>query len=303
MEQRNHYQETLNASYKANWRIEDIIGGDKRLNFERPFMPEALARVGGLDFLSPREKIVLNQIRGHGYLAMFGLVENTILPFVVDQARGHVHGEDYQMRALLNFAGEEAKHIHLFNRFEAEFKAGFGSECRMIGPAEAIASEILAHHPLSVGLLILAVEWMTQSHYLDSVRDDQALDPLFKELLRRHWTEEAQHARLDTLMVEEIAAGCTAEEIEAAVDGMLEIGGFIDNGLRQQVEFDIEAFGEATGRKLNAEETELFATTQLQAQRWTFIGSGITHRAFLGTLGKLTMTGRAKVEQAAVAFR
>jgi len=63
-----NYQETLAASVKANWRIEDIIGGDKRLDFTKPFMPESLARVQSLDFLSDDEKVLLNQIRGFGYL-------------------------------------------------------------------------------------------------------------------------------------------------------------------------------------------------------------------------------------------
>ena len=40
-----NYQETLAASVKANWRVEDIIGGDKRLDFTKPFMPDSLARV------------------------------------------------------------------------------------------------------------------------------------------------------------------------------------------------------------------------------------------------------------------
>ena len=31
--------------------------------------------------------MTLNQIRGHEYLAMFGLVEEFILPYVVDHAR------------------------------------------------------------------------------------------------------------------------------------------------------------------------------------------------------------------------
>ena len=54
-----NYQETLAASVKANWRIEDIIGGDKRLDFTKPFMPESLARVVSLDFLSAEEKTLL----------------------------------------------------------------------------------------------------------------------------------------------------------------------------------------------------------------------------------------------------
>ena len=58
------YEASLVASQKVNWRIEDIIGGDKRLDFSKPFMPESLARVELLDFLSMDEKRTLNQIRG-----------------------------------------------------------------------------------------------------------------------------------------------------------------------------------------------------------------------------------------------
>ena len=82
-----NYQETLAASVKANWRVEDIIGGDKRIDFTRPFMPDSLARVNAIDFLHGVEKILLNQIRGYGYLYTFGLVEEFILPFVLDHVR------------------------------------------------------------------------------------------------------------------------------------------------------------------------------------------------------------------------
>ena len=101
-----NYQETLAASVKASWRIEDIIGGDKRLDFTKPFMPDSLARVNAIEFLSDDEKILLNQIRGYGYLWTFGLVEEFILPFVLDHARPQLSQDDYRTRALLEFASE-----------------------------------------------------------------------------------------------------------------------------------------------------------------------------------------------------
>src|SRR5215510_11639587 len=188
---RYSYRATLATARKVNWRIEDIIGGDKRLDFSKPFMPESLARVEPLDFLSSDEKRTLNQIRGAAYLGIFGLVEEFILPFVLDHARPQLQGDDYRVRALLQFAGEEAKHIHLFKRFREEFKRGFGHDCAVIGPPEAISQAVLAHDPLAVALTILHIEWMTQRHYIDSVKDDQSLDPQFKSLLKHHWMEEA----------------------------------------------------------------------------------------------------------------
>ena len=103
-----NYQETLAASVKANWRVEDIIGGEKRLDFTRPFMPDSLARVNSMEFLSSDEKILLNQIRGYGYLSTFIIVEEFILPFVLDHVRP-LNEDDYRTRALLQFASEEAK--------------------------------------------------------------------------------------------------------------------------------------------------------------------------------------------------
>ncbi|HEX4998745.1 MAG TPA: hypothetical protein VFY29_10990 [Terriglobia bacterium] len=278
------YEAALAASDQVNWRVEDLIGGDKRLDFTRPFMPESLARVEALDFLSAKERLVLNQIRGHDYLYIFGLVEEFILPFVLDQARPMLHGNNARVRAFLNFASEEAKHIDLFKRFRTDFLASFGSHCDVIGPPEAIAQAILSKHPLAVALVILHIEWMTQRHYLDSVLHDDGLDPQFKSLLQHHWMEEAQHAKLDTLMVHAISDACTEEERANAIDGYLEIGGILDAGLMQQVQFDFEALQRATGRAFTPEETDRFFAIQQQATRWTYRGTGMSHKNFLSTV-------------------
>src|SRR5262245_36390428 len=287
MKSRYNYKDTLESGEKVAWRVEDIIGGDKRLDFNRPFLPESLARVDSMDFLTSEEKLLLNQIRGYGYLYTFGLVEEFILPFILDHVRPHLHGDDYRTRALLRFAGEEAKHIQLFKEFATEFKRGFRVPCNAIGPAEEIARAVLSHHPLGVALVILQIEWMTQRHYLDSVRDDRALDPQFKSLLRHHWMEEAQHAKLDTLMAEALSDNCSTAEIEKGISEYAAIGGLFDGGFRQQVEFDMHSFQRATGRMLNQAEQERFRSIQTQAIRWTFLGSGMTHPKFLETVGDL----------------
>jgi hypothetical protein len=296
------YQQTLVASQKANWRIEDIIGGDKRLGFTQPLMPESFARVEELSFLSPAEKLKLNQIRGFDYLCSFGLVEEFILPFVLDHARPQLQGDDYRVRAFLAFAAEEAKHIYLFKKFRAEFEAGFGTECLFIGPPDAIAEKILAHDPLAVALVILHIEWMTQRHYLDSIKDAKGIDPQFESLLRHHWMEEAQHAKLDTLMVESMAEGRSEAELEKALDEYLEIGGFLDAGFRQQAEFNLENLCRSTGRALTEDERAEFMTKQHQALRWTFLGSGMTHPNFLTTLERLSPRLLQRIEEVAPVF-
>ena len=297
-----NYQETLAASAKVNWRIEDIIGGDKRLDFTKPFMPESLARVESLDFLTRDEKILLNQIRGYGYLYTFGVVEEFILPFVLDHVRPHLNEDDYRTRALLQFASEEAKHIQLFKKFAEEFKAGFVTFCETIGPPEEIGKAVLSHGPLGVALVILGIEWMTQQHYLESVRDDEDLDPQFKSLLRHHWIEEAQHTKLDTLMVQALTDNRSAKEIDRGISDYWAIGVLIDSGIPQQVEFDLQALQRAAGRTFNEAEQEQFRAIQRQAQRWTYLGSAMTHPQFLQTVGEISADARTQIEEMAQAF-
>lgn len=296
------YKETLAASEKIRWKVEDLIGGSKKLDFTRPFMPESLAPTEPLSFLSPPEKLILNQIRGNTYLCIFGIVEEFILPFVMDHTRPQLAADDYEVRSLLRFAEEEAKHIHLFREFRKEFDAGFGNPCAVIGPPQDVAREVLSHDPFAVAIAIMQIEWMTQRHYLDSVKDDRGLDPLFKSLLKHHWMEEAQHAKIDTMMVLSMAQTRTKQQIEQAIGEYLQIGAFLDNGLKQQVEFDLESWSRATGRTLTPSEAQTFREVQLRANRWTYLGSGMTHENFLAALENIQPAARKKIESIAPSF-
>ena len=296
------YQGVLETSERIHWRIEDIIGGDKRLDFAKPFMPESLAQVDGLSFLSSEEKKVLNQIRGHEYLAMFGLVEEFILPFAIDHAKAQLSGEDFRVRALLQFAGEEAKHIHLFKEFRRDFQQGFNNRCDFIGPAEDVKKFVLSHSPLGVGIAILHIEWITLRHYVEAVRDNQQLDLQFKSLLKHHWLEESQHAKLDTLIVEELAANATDKEIDQALQEYAGIGAFIDNGIQQQTEFNVEAFIAATGKTLAKRERREMTDAVLKGMRWTYLGTGMTHPNFLATVETIRPEARQQIEAMAPAY-
>ena len=172
----------------------------------------------------------------------------------------------------------------------------------MIGPPESVAAEVLRHDPLSVALVILQIEWMTQGHYIDSIRDDGGIDPLFGSLLRHHWMEEAQHAKLDTLMVEALLEGRDAASVEQALDGYLEIGAFLDDGLKAQTEFNLAAFERAAGRSLDAATRAQFLVEQHQALRWTYLGSGMSHPRFRATLSAISPAASDRIAAVASAF-
>ncbi len=297
------YQSALEASLRINWKIEDVIGG-MTFDFSKPFLPEALAGVDGIECLNAEEKLKLNHIRAFTYLYLFGLVEEYIVPAVIDHAGTAAHGDDYEMRALLRFAEEESKHIQLFKWFVKEFEKGFGTPCGAIGPATEIAAAILRHGKLGVFLTTLHIEWFTQRHYVESVRNNAAeqLDPLFCSLLKHHWLEESQHAKLDTLIVDKIARELQPQEIETGVDDYMDIGKMLDGGLAAQVQLDIESLQRATGRTFTVEEKAAITQEQTKAYRWTFLLSGMSHPNFDRSLRELSAQGHERVSQLARAI-
>lgn len=296
------YKDALQTSERIGWKVEEIIGGEKQLDFTKPFMPESLARLEPLGFLTEDERLKLNQIRGHEYLSMFGLVERFILPYVMDHARPQLNEDDYKVRALLQFATEEAKHIHLFKRFREEFEAGFGSDCAVIGPPEEVSRFVLGHSPLGVGITVLHIEWMTLRHYIESIRDDTGLDAQFKSLLKRHWLEESQHTKLDTLIVESLVQGARREEIDEAFDEYAEVGAFLDRGLEQQAALNVESFVAATGKQLSKNERAQLVDGLWSGMRWTYLGTGMSHPNFLDTVGSINPQARTRIERMAPQF-
>jgi hypothetical protein len=294
------YQSTFRRSLQVNWQVDDIIGGEKTLDFRKPFLPAVWVDADALDFLSEKEQLVVNHIRAHSYLNLFGFVEEYIVPFVVEHVQGRIHkAAPEELRALLHFAEEEVKHIQLFQRFCQEFRSGFGSTCDVLASPETVAAAILSKSPLGAALSILHIEWMTLLHYVSSARDNVDIDPQFSSLLRHHWLEESQHAKLDTMIVEAIAQPLSEREIQESIDDYLAIGGMLDEGLAAQMEMDIASFTRATGRTLSEDEAKRYREVQQRSYRKTFLTSGMRHNKFQSVLAAISPEGANKVSKVA----
>ena len=165
-----------------------------------------------------------------------------------------------------------------------------------------MAEVVRSKSKLAVMVLTAIIEWFTQLHYIEHVRDDSDLDGLFRDLLRYHWLEEAQHAKMDTLLIGEVAEDLTLDERERAIDEVLELGGAIDGLLGQQIAMNIEALEKATGRTFTAAEKEEITTETQRACRWTFLVSGLQHPNIVKAVGELTTEGPGKIEGVAAAL-
>jgi hypothetical protein len=291
------YKSILHDAIKVDWQVADLIGGNKQLDFTKPFLPEALVGSDAIECLTAREKLLLNQIRGKSYLHLFVLVEEFIIPMVLEQFQRKGYHDVDAMHALLCFAEEEGKHIHLFQSFATEFDRGFKTSCVGLEAQEEIAKQILAYHPLSVLLLTLQFEWTTQSHYLESIRDNHAenLDRCFSDLLKYHWLEEAQHTKLDTLLLSELVPMMSDREIETAIEDYLKLVTMLDDILMAQIQLDLVSLQAAIARPLTTANLEEIQSHQAQAYRWAFLCTGLTHPNFVKVLNDISPTLKTRV--------
>lgn len=300
------YESTWQESQQVNWRVEDLIGPDKPMNFNRPFLPDNMVGVADLTCLNSQEKLLLNHIRGNSYLHLFILVEAFIVPTVVDQVRRIGHSNGPATQALLGFAEEEGKHICLFQEFMKALEQGFHHHCDCVGPLDDIAQEILTYPPLSVLLLTLQFEWTTQIHYLESIRHQaQELDPRFCDLLKHHWMEEAQHTKLDTLLVQELVETMASDELDKAIADYFELVQLLEQTLMTQAQLDVTSLVKllaepsANPHMLTQKEQQTLYATQTQAYRWAFLCAGIAHPNFVQVLEHISPQAKDRAIQLA----
>jgi len=243
----------ISSSEKVAWTIESVLGPDARFDLKRPLLPDSLANVAGISCLNDAERLTLNHIRGHAYLYLFSFVEEYIIATAVRHSSAEVFGDHTALRALLRFAEEEVKHQEMLRRACRLFKQSFGHDCEVLPNPQAVAEVILSHKPMAVLLITLHLEIMTQQHFVESFRKGAAdeLDPLFRQLLRHHWLEEAQHAKIDILELHKLAADATPELREQSIDDYIKIVGALDGLLGQQAKNDVATLAKVLGRKFS----------------------------------------------------
>jgi 6-pyruvoyl-tetrahydropterin synthase len=292
-----NYKSCIQNSEKVSWRISDVLPENATLDYSKKFLPEALSGDRALSFLSPSERLALNQIRGNSYLYLFRFVEEYIIAMVIQHIDAEVFGDEDILRALLRFAEEETKHQQLFAKFGELFTHSFGVPVGVAGNPEEVAGFIMQKSSMAVLVMTLHIELFTQHHYTASVRDNEAegLDPLFKSMLKYHWLEESQHARIDALELDRLANDSTAAMRLKAVDEYIEILHAFDGLLLGQVQLDIESLRAKTGRVLNSDEREKFIKAQHRSYRYVFLVLGLTNPTFAKYLAAFCPESAPKV--------
>jgi hypothetical protein len=295
------YTDVLANSKKVAWTEDEFLAG-RSFDLSKRFLPNSLSGVDNIDCLNEEEKLKLNQIMGNAYLHLFAFVEEFIVPTVAGAAIDSPYGDEVRQRSLIRFSEEELKHQELFRRSIRMFTDQFGVTPQLIPGREEVASVVRSKSRLAVLVLIDVIEWFVQVHYTEHVLNKTDLDGLFRDLLKHHWLDEAQHAKIDTMLIAEMVEAMPMAEREAAIDEVLELGGAIDGLLQQQIGMNIDALEVATGRiYTEAERADMTAQT-LRAWRWTFLVSGLEHPNVVKLVEQITDEGPAKVRAVAQAL-
>lgn len=278
------FRTCVENSERVAWRLDDVFARDAVLDFTRPFLPEALLPTARLEFLEPHERRKLNQIGAKAYMNLFGFVEVYIEAMAIEHAQAALFGDRDEMRALTRFTDEEVKHQELFARYCAAFDRDFGSPCEVLANAYDVAQIILAKSPLCVLLVTLHIEQMTQQHYVEAVKDSTEIDPLNAEILRNHWLEESQHARIDALLLQRLAVAASSETRTTAHEEYLGVLEAFDGLLGAQAAMDVASLERVLGRALTTEQRAAAIANQHSGHRKTFIHYGMVNPLVLETI-------------------
>ena len=293
------YKSCVEGSEKVSWTLDAVFPEGTPLDFTRPFLPEALAPTRALAFLQADEQRALNQIAGNAYLNLFAFVEEFIIATVVKHTHAELFGDHIAIRALSRFTDEEVKHQQLFARYQASFERDFGVKCGVLEEAAAVAGVILSKSPIAVILMTLHIELMTQQHYTESVRDDGGLDPLFAKLLKQHWLEESQHARIDALELKKLVEPATAEAISVGFKDYMDLLDAVCGLLGKQAEMDVPSLEKKLGKTFSDDQRKQIVATQLKGYVKTFVHVGMTHPQFVDIIKRLDASAASSVGEKA----
>jgi hypothetical protein len=273
------YADSLKNAYAVNWRIEDILGGHA-FDPKYRWLPPALSATRRLSALDEDDRRRLTQVEMAAYAHLFAYVEEFIAPKMLTLAKDHQLAERDAFDALTNFAAEEVKHMNLFREVRRMVNEALGFDTALVGGQAETARFVLSKSTGAMLLLTDAIEWFTQLHFKDAIRDDDGLDPLTRRVFRAHWQEEAQHARIDHLETMRAFGGMTEAEREVAIDDLIVLVAGVDGLLQQQSRLDLENFERLRGQALLPGVRDEVEREILRAKRWTFIESGVTHPRF-----------------------
>ncbi len=295
------YAKCLANAQKINWDIDEDVIRSRTLNTAHKYLPDGLSRVHELTFLTQQEQRFLSQVQGRTYAYIFALAERCINAKLMELGQEHALGDQQALSALIQFSQEELKHQRLFERLEAMAADAMPAGYRMTANPNDVARSMLSRSTWAFMGLTCDIEIFTQLHYKQSIQNDDNLSPLYKDVFRFHWLEEAQHATLDELEWQRIHDGLTSAEVDQGVDDLIALVAGFDEVLQGQAAADADYFIHCCGRSFTGHEQVAIHRGVLKAYRWQYIVSGVQIERFQRELTRKVNDAQMKRIQDALA--
>jgi len=295
------YASIVAASEKVAWTVDDIFR-DRRFDASKPMVPASWVRTQALAFLTDQDQRTLNHCRAFSYAHLNGNYEEFIPLHLTGIVQQDWHDDRAHLRALLRFGDEEMKHQQLFRRTETVLEASCGHPFGRYfdddkARVTAFTNAMLQYPPLPRFLLLLAFEFGTRRHYVESMqeRTEASGDPLYVEVLKAHWLEETQHVKSAMLEVAQLARKLSPEALSVAFDQVVEIGGLVDATVVGQVDKEIATLQQVTGRTLSTAEATTLRDTLYHSLSAIIAGVALTDSSFAKVALELSKEGAAKL--------
>jgi hypothetical protein len=288
------YARCIAVSKRIRWEIEqDVIRG-RSFDRAQKFLPDGLAKIEELGFLTDAEKRLLNQVQGRTYANIFGLVERFINAKVLEVSRDHWLGNQTALEALIRFSDEELKHQEMFRRIDRLMDDAMPDGYVFAPHPNDVAAAVLSKSTWAVLGLTCHIELFTQAHYKQSIEPDTELSELYKDVFLFHWREESQHAVLDELEWRRENGRLSDSERDRAVDDLIDLVLAVDGILQMQSDADASYFCMIAGRSFETGERQRIRQGLLQAYRWQYILSGVQGPRFSSILGSMVTDRQAE---------
>ena len=293
------YSAIVATSERVAWNVDGVF--QKRcFDASAPIVPWSWVATRSLSFLDDDDQLVLNHCRAFSYVHLLRNFEEFAPPHLAGTAAQGWHGDRARLRALFRFGEEEMKHQELFSRAESVLEESCSHAFRRYFDADKVrvtglTQAILEHSPLARFLIVLALEWGTQRHYVDSVRGADATDTLYGSLLKAHWIEEAQHTRADLLEIAGLADAMTDDQLAASFDDLLAIGRLVEVVFAGQAQAELETLVEVRGRTFSDDEASALRRTLHDSLSAIMAGVGLAHPSFVAVARALSPAGAAKL--------
>lgn len=300
------YLQCIENSERVTWKISEVLPDDYVFNFERPFAPSLLSGEGDLQFLNDRDRLIFSQIWGPTYLNLFAFVEEYITLFALNLATESTFKEALKFRAYVRFSEEEIKHQTLFRKYVKMFNESFIGPCSFIENSQEVASLILSNSKLCVLLLTYHLEIVTQDHYKTCIDPVEDIDEKFKEILKKHWLEEVQHAKIDLMKLEDEFFERGEDEFLNSIDEYFNILELFVNVIREQVKLSYQSFLDHTSNPeyYGAQSfKDQYLQKQVEAYFDCFIIKGLENQIFVKSIESFSKDGIEKIKEKTKALK